>query len=474
MTSVVREIVDALGPIDAPGSFDADAFRTAPYTDTGNAERLELLAGPDLRWCAAAGKWYAWSGARWEADDLGRVELAAKDVARRLYIEAGKSQDDARRREMAGWARQSESAGRRAAMISLARCEGRIPIRPDAFDANPMLLNTSNGVVDLRTGELLPHERERMMTRLAPVAYDPGARSELWARFLHEATGGDADLGDFLQRAAGYSLSGDTREEKLFMVLGPGGTGKSTFLESVRGILGDYSTVSDFETFTFKRDAGVRNDIAALAGRRMVVSIEVEQGRHLAEGLVKALTGRDTITARFLFREHFEFRPQFKLWLAANDPPNVRGADSAIWRRILRIPFDAVVPADRRDPTLKARLLVEPEHQRAILAWAVEGCLRWQEDGLGEPACIRRATDEYRESQNPLRPFIEDCCELGNEFSVGTGTLRRAYERYAEREGYQNPLGPMKFTEGLRALGITSERSNSERLWRGVRLRDGF
>lgn len=444
-----------------------------PFTDSGNGERFEALFGQDFRHCGAQNKWYWWTGCRWEVDNSGRASLAAKEVARRLYAEAAKIGNDAHRRMAAGWARSSESASRRAATLKHAAFEGCIPVAPADFDGDEWLLNVRNGVLDLRTGTLLPHRRDYLMTRLAPVAFDPDAHSALWERFLETATDGDASFAEFLMRVAGYCLTGSTREEKLFMVLGPGGTGKSTFLEALRAVLGDYACTSGFESFTLKRDAGVRNDIATLMGRRMVVSIETEEGKRLAEGLVKSLTGRDTISARFLYGEFFEYRPAFKLILAANDPPRVRHNDDAIWRRIVRLPFERVIPKGERDPELKERLTKDPAHQKAILAWAVRGCLLWQTGGLGEPERVRWSTDSYREDQNPLREFFADCCEFGQEFTIRTDTLRHSYERFAEGEGFSQPLGPNKFADALKAAGCTNDRVAAGRIWRGIRLRGG-
>ncbi|MBE0660685.1 MAG: bifunctional DNA primase/polymerase [Bryobacteraceae bacterium] len=448
-----------------------DRLISFPYTDSGNAERFEMVNGGDFRYCGAHGKWYAWDGTRWAIDDAGRASLAAKDVARRLYAEAATITDDTPRRAAAGWARQSESAARRAAMLTLAQGEGRIPVRPEAFDADPWLLNVLNGVVDLRTGELLQHRREGLMTRQCPVVYDPGARSHEWAEFLRVTTDGDDELIEFLMRVAGYAFTGSTREEKLFMVLGPTGSGKSTWLEALKSVAGDYARTADFETFTLRRDAGIRNDIAALAGRRLVLAIETEEGKRLAEGLVKSLTGRDTIAARYLYGEFFEFRPQFKLILAANDAPKVRHQDEAIWRRIVRLPFEHTVPASRRDPGLKERLTADPANLSAILAWAIEGCLRWQESGLGEPERVRIATLAYREDQDPLREFIQECCELGPDYRISTRSLRGAYERFCEAEGYEHPLGPKRFADALKMTRCEAERTPEERLWRGIRLK---
>jgi putative DNA primase/helicase len=441
-----------------------------PLTDSGNAERFDRTCGERFRYSAPERAWYAWTGKRWEPDKTGRAMAETKRVTRALYREAGGIEDQNERAAVAGWARKTEALERRRAMLVLAQSEGGIPITPDQWDADPWLFNCASGSIDLRRGELRPHRREDLITRMAPIEYDPCARSEVWDQFLRDSTADDPEFMDFLQRAAGYSLTGDTREEVLFMPLGPGGTGKSTFLEAVRGVMGDYARTADFETFIQKHGDGPRNDIAALAGRRLVISIEVEEGKRLAEGIVKNITGRDTISARFLYQEAFEFRPQFKLWLAANDAPRVRHADTAIWRRILRLPFEHVVPPDRRDPTLKERLCGMPDCQRAILAWAIEGVLRWRENGLMVPDRIVSATAAYRQEQNPLLDFLADSCECGPDLAVAAGTLRKAYELWCVRNGAE-PIRIQRFAASLRAEGFEQLRTEVSRIWQGIGLK---
>ena len=309
--------------------------------------------------------------------------------------------------------------------------------------------------------------RADLITRLCPVQYDPAARSPVWDRFLEQATGSDRDVSKFLQRAIGYSLTGATTEEVLFFVHGPGGSGKSTFLEAIKAVLGEYGKSADFETFISRRDAGtIRNDIAELAGRRFVVSIEVDEGKKLAEGLVKLLTGGDTVRARFLYQEAFDYVPQFKLWLAANHAPKVRHDDSAMWRRILRIPFDQVIPKEKRDPSLKARLKDVNESGPAILAWAVEGCLRWQEERLQVPEAVSDATEQYRLDMDPLKDFIADCCVLHPAAWAPAAQLRHAYEEYCKQNGQKHLLPPREFTDGLKSRGCTRDRHG----WLGVGL----
>lgn len=476
---------------------------THPHSDLANAERLIAMHGEDLRHAPDLGGWFHYDERRWRRDEAA-ARRASWHVARKLLIWAARARaeaekalndptilDDEPRRELAklrieqakkAWkhAAQSQSSSRLKAILDVAEAQEQMAVRSSAFDRDPLLFNCANGVVDLRTGELRPHRREDMISKLSPVAYDRAARSDLWERVLAEATGDDEEMIAFLRRAVGYSLTADVSEEKLFFVHGPAAAGKSTLLEAIKATLGDYAATANFETFIARPEAGgIRNDVARLAGSRMVVSIEVDEGKKLAEGLVKMLTGGDTISARFLYREEFEFKPGFKLWLAANHAPRVRDDDGAMWRRILRVPFERVVPPEKRDPRVKAALTNASVSGPAILAWAVRGCLEWQKEGLGVPASVARATDAYRAENDPLREFIEECVELvpGDQGSwVSRAGLRAAYEHWAKENGARFTLSPKEFTARIRALGCdeASNRGPSGqpvRTWRCLRLR---
>jgi putative DNA primase/helicase len=460
-------------PVSVAETATADSslsLRIFKYTDSGNAERLVAKHGAEIRFCHAQKEWYVYDGRRWPTDRRGAMMAFAKDIARDLYGEAFQIADEALRKKCAEWALKSESTDKKKAALISAQSEKGIPILPEEFDRDAYLFNVLNGTIDLRNGELRAHRREDLITKLAPVAYDPDARSDLWQRFLNEATGADRELQEFLQRAVGYSLTGDVGEEKLFFVHGPGGSGKSTFLEAMKSVLGDYAKTADFECFVQRNAGGVRDDIAELAGRRFVVSIEVDEGRKLAEGLTKALTGGDTVRARFLYQQGFEFQPQFKLWLAANHAPKVKHDDSAMWRRILRIPFDNVVPKEKRDRSIKARLKDPRECGPAILAWAVEGCLRWRDEGLGVPTTVEAATEQYRLDMDPLRDFLADCCVLHPTAWIPIGRLRKQYEDYCRDRGEKRLLTPNEFAAGLRARGCESKRRHAGAGWIGIGL----
>ncbi len=444
-------------------------------TDLGNARRLVAVHGDDLRWCEAWGRWLAWTGKRWEPDETGEVYRRAKKTVAGIYAEAAEAADDGTRKALATHAMRSESRQRIEALIELAKSEPGIPVKPEQLDADPYLFNCANGTFDLEADEMRDHDRLDLITKMSPVEYDAEARSELFERVLREATGGNEDLAAFLRRWAGYCLTGDTGEEKIAFAHGPAATAKSTLIEALKAAWGDYAATADFEAFLARRDSGgPRNDIARLAGKRLVVSIEVDEGKRLAEGLVKMITGGDTVTARFLYREAFEFVPQFKLTLAANHAPHVRDDDEAMWRRILRVPFENVIPKNKRDPEVK-RVLRDPKASGpAILAWAVRGCMEWQREGLGVPKVVEEATEGYREEMDPLRDFIADYCILGKHLWAPAGQLREAYERWAKEAGETVLLKGRKWGERLRSHGCNPDTGTGGlRIWRGIALKSG-
>jgi len=439
------------------------------FTDLGNAERLVAVHGRDLRYAPGLG-WFAWDGRRWRRDVDGEPIRRMKNVVRTMYRQAADADDDDTRAKLAKWAAASSSEGRIRAAVSLAETEREVVVQAGELDANPWLFNCANGAVDLGTGELREHHRDDLLTKLSPAVYKPDARSDLWEQSLERTTGSDIELARFLQRAVGYCLTGHTSEEKLFFTHGPTATGKSTLLEAIKTVLGDYASTADFETFLKRHgDAGVRNDIARLAGARLVISIEVDNGKALAEGLLKLLTGGDTVTARFLYHEVFEFMPEFKLWLCANERPRVNAADAAIWRRILQIPFLCQIPEGERDERVKLRLRSDPEIHSAILAWAVQGCLEWQRIGLAVPDAVRDYTAEYRLENDPLRDWLADCCQLDPGEWTPSRTLRDSYETWCSENG-EKPVTGKRLAALLKDQGFIEHRTTSARGWLGLAM----
>jgi len=430
-------------------------------TDMGNAARLVYWYGDSLLFCHPWGKWLVWDGRRWKADDTAAVARMAKATVRRIYAEAESHSSRKDRKDTATWAMRSEANQRINAMIKLAECE--VPILPNQLDADPWLLTVANGTLDLRTGELLGHDPDRLNTKLVEVAYDRGADCPLWLQFLGEIMAGDETMIRFLQRGVGYSLTGDTSERCLFILYGCGANGKTTFLEVIRALLGDYALRTPTETLMMKRSGSIPNDVARLKGARFVSASESEEGRRLAESLIKDITGGDTISARFLRAEWFDFTPECKVWLATNHKPEIRGTDKAIWDRVRLIPFEVVISDVEQDKQLADKLVGELP---GILAWAVEGCLAWQRDGLGMADKVKKATAAYRSEQDVLGEFIEDCCIEGGDKEALASDL------YAVYKDWGGDLSQRRFGLALRERGYEKGRHPSTRriLWRGIGL----
>ena len=406
-------------------------------TELGNAQRLVRLHGQDLRFCNKRG-WYAWDGKRWKHDGTGEIKRRGKDTVRSIYLEAAHCSDGKMRDALGEHARRSEAKARIDAMIGLAESEPGIPVLHDELDRDPWLLNVGNETIDRRIGELRPHARGDLITKIVPIEFDPSAECPEWLKFLDRIFASRADLIRFLRKAIGYCLTGLTTEQCAFLLYGLGANGKSTLLKILSHILGEYWRQMRTETLMLKHGAdAIPNDIAALFGARLATAVETENGRRLAESVIKQMTGDDTMTARFLHREFFDFEPQFKIWLACNHKPRITGTDYAIWRRIRLIPFTVTIPEDERDPDLLNKLRGELP---GILAWAVAGCELWQTHALKPPAEVAAATNVYREESDSIAQFIEECCNLGDpEQTVSKNGLYEAYQMWAEQSG-EHPL----------------------------------
>jgi putative DNA primase/helicase len=451
----------------------------APGTDLATATLLQLHHGQDLLYSSKLG-WLAWDGMRFRADDTGEVSRRIQNIGRRLglgaaelyrlaALESDEERKSALRKRASAvdkWAAHSQNEKGLEHAMSVA--ETLLPTRPDDMDADPWLLNCENGTIDLRTGSLRKHDRADKITKLAPVRFDRDAPAPRFDRFLREILPAD-DVRGFVQKYLGYSITGSTREQCFVIALGKGANGKSVLSEAVRYVLGDYASDTPTDTIMCSKNSrGTENDIARLRGSRFVTAKEVGEGRKLDESRVKQLTGGDTVTARFLFREWFEFIPRFKLWVYANYRPQIRGTDEGIWRRIMLVPFDVVIPEEQRDGTLPETLRAEAA---GILAWLVRGCIDWQRSGLQPPATVLAATQQYRAESDDVARFVDECCTRGDYAKTKSSTLFEAYQRWARDQGaVAAQLSQKAFSERLTALGFEAARTKTERYWRGIGL----
>src|SRR5918993_3682790 len=438
-------------------------------TDLGNAERFVDAHRDRVLWCPSRKSFLCWDGKRYAWDERGEVVKLAHLTARSIFHEAADTEDEDEQKKIAGFAAVSQNTTRIRAMLTEAK--PYLAVGMDELDRNAWLVNCQNGTLDLRTGKLKPHDPADRITKIVPVDYDSEAPCPRFKQFLKEALV-DETVIKFVKRYSGYTLTGITRERLLAILYGFGKNGKTTLVELLRDVMGDYATNTDTETLLMKRYQGVGNDVAALKGARFVSAAEVEQGRRLAESKVKQLTGRDTVTARFLFGEPFNFTPEFKLWLSTNNKPVIQGTDDAIWDRIRLIPFTQRFDGARQDRKLPDKLRAELP---GVLAWMVEGCLEWQEHGLGEPEGVRAATDQYRAEMDTLAAFLDEECVVREGMVAPATPLYKQYQMWCDDAG-EKPETQKLFGMRLRERGFTSDKikrgpHKDRKGWFGIGLR---
>jgi putative DNA primase/helicase len=448
-------------------------------TDAGNARHFAREHGADVRYCYAWRAWLVWDGRRWARDPGDQMVQRAKETARQRLRDAAAIPEESARKAAVRHALYSESARGLQAMVALAQSEAGIPIAAETLDAHDFLLNTPSGTVELGpTPRLRPARREDYLTKLTAVPYVPEARHPMWDRFLSDMLP-DAETRAYVQRAAGYSCTGSQAEEVLFLIRGRTAAGKTTLQEALKSALGDYALAADFETFTVRKDAhGPREDLVRLKGARIVTTSET-RARRLDEGMVKRVTGGDTLAGRRLYENTEEFRGTFKLWLAGNERPVVGGDDDAIWRRIREIPFPRSLAAGERDPVVKATLTDPLGAGPAVLAWAVAGCAAWcqrrdaGQPALGEPAAVVEATADYRGVMDTVAAFLDAACVLEADAWISREDLRAALDRWGREEGVSDRMLPSAtaLARGLRERGALSKGRKGCRGWAGVRLR---
>ena len=415
-------------------------------TDEALALTFSALHAKQLRHVAAWGRWLVWDGSRWAPDST----LATFDRSRAVCRRASSLCESTR------VAAKVASASTVAAVERLARADRRHAATVDQWDLDPWLLNTPAGTVDLRTGQTLRHNPDQHITRVTAVS--PGGECPLWLAFLATATGGDPELQSYLQRMAGYALTGSIREHALFFAYGTGANGKGVFINALTGIMGDYATVAGIETFTASGSDRHPTDLAMLRGARLVTAQETEEGRRWAESRIKAMTGGDPITARFMRQDFFTYSPCFKLLIAGNHRPGLRNVDEAIRRRFNLIPFAVRIAPEDRDLNLADKLEAE---WPGILKWAIEGCLEWQRIGLRPPAAVVDATAEYLEAEDALAAWITECTARTTE-KTSAAVLFASWKSWAEAAS-EPPGSQKRFSQALAARGYAAERLSGGR-----------
>ena len=458
------------GP-ERPQARAAGSDSAYAQTDSGNAELFAAMHRDHVRYDHARGRWLVFREHYWTSDTDGALHRMAKAVARRRQSDALKIDDPDQKSRAMKWAIQSESKNRLDAMLALAKSEYPVADAGFGWDDDPWLLGVANGVVDLRTGELrdgLPEDRITMSTS---VAFGPDARCERWLKFVDEVFNGDPAMVAFVKRALGYSLTGSTSEQVLFLLYGFGANGKSVLLNVLMRLLGDYSHNLPFSAFEKQERSSGGFDIAGLAGRRVATSAETNEGTRLNEARVKALTGGDAISAAFKYKDYSSFKPVAKFWLAVNHLPVIDDDSEGMWRRIRIVPFRQEFRGPDRDPDLEQKLLAELP---GILRWAIDGCLEYQKGGLGAPDEVMLATLAYRQDSDPLASFISACCDLGAGLMSRPTEMADAYQEWAKKHQLEqaDKLGRRQFADRMRRrFDGPREPGTGQRLYHGIAIR---
>jgi putative DNA primase/helicase len=453
VTELLKVIVKTESGAQAPGSL----------SDMGNARRFVERHGDKIRYVHSQGVFNVWDGTRWSADETGSIMRLAKDTVLAMYMDAPSINSDAVREKFVKWALTSQSRTKLESMIALVKTEKEISVSAEELDAGKWLLNTRNCTIDMEKWEVSDHDREQLLTRRLNFDFDMKAKCPTWERFIKRIMGDDMELVTYLQRAVGYTLTGDTSEQCMFFMYGGGKNGKSTFVEVLMTLMKEYTVKTPSDTLMQKDRGSVSNDIARLAGKRLVVASETDEGQRLSESALKDLTGGDKITARYLHHEFFEFWPSFKLWMFGNHKPLVRGTDAGIWRRIRLIPFTVTITKEEQDSHLREKLEGELP---GILNWALLGLRDWQKNGLGEPHAVREATAEYRSEMDVIGTFIADITKP--EGTISIPALYQFYENWCSDNG-ERALSQRVFGLRLKERGILQKRvTGGSRVWSGI------
>jgi putative DNA primase/helicase len=442
-----------------------DILTNAPLSDTGNAECFALLYSEQFRFDHTRKKWLTWTGARWQVDEDGATERAAIDVIRKRKIAALSIADTDRQKKMINYLISAENAQKQKGLLTQAGVLGSLSTTIARFDTGQWIAGAPNGLLDMEAGLLYEPDRDDLITLCLGTPFLADASCPRWVRFLSEVFAGDQELTRFIQRAVGYSLTGDTSEQVMFLCHGSGANGKSVFLETLSLMLGDYAAGTPFATFDADRRTESTNDLAALKGKRFVTVIESDEDRRLAEARVKAVTGQDAITCRFLYGEFFTYRPSFKLWMAMNHKPIIRGTDRGIWRRIKLIPFTQNFEG-RADKNLSETLRSELP---GILSWALQGLKAWREGGLGSARVVDVATEEYRKESDLLGQWFEDCAVSDPREAVPASEAYDSFRNWCKSYGFREPT-QTAFGRAMEERGFAKARTSGKRVYQGLKL----
>ena len=439
------------------------------FTDITNRDYFLKAYGDVIRYCITWNKFLYWNNTNWQVDNRGRVEEKVVDFIHQMYRGLRVINDRTLEAAFEKHLIKSESFRRLQAIIGLLKMCKDIKAEDWELDSDIYLFNIEGLTLNLKTGKAREPNIKDLITKKSRFIYDKNADCPIWKMFINQIFNQDKDLIHFIQKAMGYSLSGDVGEQCLFILWGTGANGKSTFLNVLHYLFGDYACSTMIETF-MKKNSEQSNDLARLKGARLVTTSEIEQGKPLSESLIKQITGGDEITARFLYGEYFSFKPTFKIFMATNHKPKVRGADNGIWRRIKMIPFTVTIPAEQRDKSLTEKLIAE---NSGILNWLIQGYAMWRKEGLQEPDAIRDANEEYRMDMDIVGTFVNDCFNFDASLKIRLHT-KQLYDTYLKWCNRNNERIMSQKWLGLRMQekGFKRIIGNGQRMWLGLYIKD--
>lgn len=445
------------------------------FSDVGNAERLMAIYGKNIRYSPIRTKWFIWSGKHWEIDNAGKIELLTKNVIRKLQAQGNEILDDTEKNEklkesIRKFVLRSEADGRVKAMINQAKTQrGSVIFQTDL---NLYKINLKNGTLNLKTGLIENHDRKDFITKVINIGYEPKAKCPNWIEFINKIFLNNQELIDYIQKSIGYSMTGDANLQCFYILHGNGSNGKGTFIKTIMTLLGDYAGTLNGKSLMEKMgDEGARGDLAALEGTRFVCINELEENKSFDESLMKSMSSgaSEPIRVRRMYEEEFNLYPQFKMWLTTNKLPKIKGTDDGIWRRVRKIPFEYKFSGVDKDVYFFEKNLM-PE-MSGILNWAIEGCLKWQQEGMELPEIVKIAVEEYKSDMDKLGGFISECCLVGERFRIGASQLYQTYETWCRDNG-ENSMTSTMFGKSIKNKKIEKKRAGIGFFYYGIGLND--
>ena len=439
------------------------------FTDITNCDYFLNAYGDTIRYCKKWNKFLLWNGTCWEIDSEDMVSTMYRTFVHEMYRALRVINDLKLLTEFEKHLKRSENYKKILSVLGVMTMTESIRVKSDKMDLDNYLFNAEKLTLNLKTGECQTPDKNNLITKKSNFIYDKNAKCPIWDMFLMQIFNNDTDLIRFVQKAMGYSLSGDTSEQCLFILWGTGANGKSTFLNVLQHLFGDYASTTRTETF-MKKTSEQSNDLARLKGARLVITSEAEQGKQLSESLIKQITGGDKLTARFLYGEFFDFVPTFKIFMATNHKPNIKGSDNGIWRRIKMIPFTVTIPPEKRDKHLTEKLIAE---NSGILNWLLEGYRLWEKEGLyNEPKAVAEATAEYRDDMDSIQTFINECLEVdaSQKSRLENSVLYATYEKWCAKNN-EHLMSHKWLSTQMQEKGFPKHLSNGSRFWPGLSVR---